>query len=148
VADDPNKAPGAPEDVEAIRLWLVAAFEEMDDEGRLVGDAKFGVYAFFDYDGEPIYVGQTREGLRTRIRRHLTNQRTDAVAMNVLDPFEVLEIAMWPLWELENSSLSAKEQDLSRQCRVHRLSGGPRSLQLRRGAQREERRRGSVRGVA
>jgi hypothetical protein len=110
VADDPNKAPGAPEDVEAIRLWLVAAFEEMDDEGRLVGDAKFGVYAFFDYDGEPIYVGQTREGLRTRIRRHLTNQRTDAVAMNVLDPFEVLEIAMWPLWELENSSLSAKER--------------------------------------
>ena len=28
--------------------------------------------------------------LRVRIRRH-TNQRTDAVAMNVLDPFEVAE---------------------------------------------------------
>ncbi|HTD65624.1 MAG TPA: hypothetical protein VK846_03710 [Candidatus Limnocylindria bacterium] len=25
------------------------------------------------------------------------NQRTDAVAMNVLDPFEVAEIAIWPL---------------------------------------------------
>jgi hypothetical protein len=35
--------------------------------------------------------------LRTRIRRHLTNQRTDAVAMSVLDPFEVLEIEVWPL---------------------------------------------------
>ena len=54
-----------------------------------VGNFKWGVYAFFDYDGEPIYVGQTNERLRTRIRRHLTNQRTDAVAMSVLDPFEV-----------------------------------------------------------
>jgi hypothetical protein len=35
--------------------------------------------------------------LRGRIGRHLTNQRTDAVAMNVLDPFEVAEIEMWPL---------------------------------------------------
>lgn len=35
--------------------------------------------------------------LRTRIRRHLTNQRTDAVAMSVLDPFEVFEIEVWPL---------------------------------------------------
>lgn len=28
--------------------------------------------AFFDYDGEPIYVGQTKESLHTRILRHLT----------------------------------------------------------------------------
>lgn len=62
-----------------------------------VGDYKWGVYAFFDYDGEPIYVGQTNEKLRARIRRHLTNQRSDAVAMSVLDPFEVLEVAVWPL---------------------------------------------------
>ncbi len=66
-------------------------------KGRKVGNFKFGVYAFFDYDGEPIYVGQTNEMLRTRIRRHLTNQRTDAVAMSVLDPFEVFEIEVWPL---------------------------------------------------
>lgn len=62
-----------------------------------LGNYKYGVYAFFDYDGEPIYVGQTNERLRTRIRRHLTNQRTDAVAMKVLDPFEVYEIEVWPL---------------------------------------------------
>jgi hypothetical protein len=67
----------------------------------MVGNARYGVYAFYDYDGEPIYVGQTSERLRVRIRRHLTNQRTDAVAMNVLDPFEVSEIEMWPFWELE-----------------------------------------------
>lgn len=77
------------------------ALNTVDDAGRRVGDARCGVYAFYDYDGEPIYVGQTREKLRTRIRRHLTNQRTDAVAMNVLDPFEVAEIEMYPLWDLE-----------------------------------------------
>ena len=42
-------------------------------------------------------MGQTYESLRQRISRHLTNQRTDAVAMNVLDPFEVAEIEVWPL---------------------------------------------------
>lgn len=62
-----------------------------------VGAVKWGVYAFFDYDGEPIYVGQTRESLGSRIGRHLTNQRTDAVAMSVLDPFEVLTVKVWPL---------------------------------------------------
>ena len=70
------------------------------DNGIPVGDCKYGVYLFYDYDGEPIYVGQTSEGLRIRIRRHLTNQRTDAVAMSVLDPFEVAEIEMWPFWDL------------------------------------------------
>ncbi len=62
-----------------------------------IGNFKWGVYIFYDYDGEPIYVGQTNELLRTRIRRHLTNQRTDAVAMSVLDPFEVFEIEVFPL---------------------------------------------------
>ncbi|MHB8447140.1 MAG: GIY-YIG nuclease family protein [Rudaea sp.] len=68
-----------------------------------VGNYKYGVYAFFDYDLEPIYVGQTNERLRTRIRRHLTNQRTDAVAMKVLDPFEVYKIEVWPLAQYANS---------------------------------------------
>jgi len=67
-----------------------------------IGDYKWGVYAFYDFDDEPIYVGQTNEKLRTRIRRHLTNQRTDAVAMNVLDPFEVCYIEVFPLPELQS----------------------------------------------
>ena len=70
----------------------------------VLGDFRFGVYAFFDYDGEPIYVGKTNEKLRTRIRRHLTNQRTDAVAMKVLDPFEVYEAEVWPLTQYESAS--------------------------------------------
>lgn len=96
--------------MEAIRKQIAAAFATEDSSGRKVGNAKFGVYAFFDYDGEPIYVGRTREGLRKRIGRHLTNQRTDAVAMSVLDPFEVLDIKMWPLWELEEDKTLSKEE--------------------------------------
>ena len=70
--------------------------------GKKIGNAIWGVYAFYDYDGEPIYVGQTYESLQERISRHLTNQRSDAVAMNVLDPFEVADIELWPLWELQH----------------------------------------------
>lgn len=80
---------------------------------RRIGDAQWGVYAFFDYDGEPIYVGQTEERLRTRIRRHLTNQRTDAVAMGVLDPFEVLEVELWPL-DLSRCSAAERKETLAR----------------------------------
>jgi hypothetical protein len=70
-------------------------------QGKPCGNYQYGVYAFYDYDGEPIYVGQTNERLRTRIRRHLTNQRTDAVAMSVLDPLEVYEVEVFPLPEYE-----------------------------------------------
>ena len=86
--------------VREFRKLLNDALNAEDENGRVIGSAKFGVYAFYDYDGEPIYVGQTNEQLRVRVRRHLTNQRTDAVAMRVLDIFEVAELEMWPLWEL------------------------------------------------
>jgi hypothetical protein len=88
---------GLPSDIAAIRKEISAFFNTQDKNGKKIGNYQFGVYAFYDYDGEPIYIGQTYEGLRSRISRHLTNQRTDAVAMNVLDPFEVAEIAIWPL---------------------------------------------------
>lgn len=91
-------------DVQEFRQLLKQALDAKDDLGRKWADAKWGVYAFYDYDGEPIYVGQTNEQLRTRVRRHLTNQRTDAVAMRILDIFEVAEIEMWPLWELQQVS--------------------------------------------
>jgi hypothetical protein len=92
---------GAPKDVEAIRQRIRALLDVPGVNGKKIGTAKWGVYAFYDYDGEPIYVGQTYERLQERISRHLTNQRSDAVAMNVLDPFEVAEIEVWPLWELQ-----------------------------------------------
>jgi GIY-YIG catalytic domain len=96
-----NKPKGAPQDVEAIRQKIRAFLDSPGTNGKKIGCATWGVYAFYDYDGEPIYVGQTYESLQERISRHLTNQRSDAVAMNVLDPFEVADIEVWPLWNLE-----------------------------------------------
>jgi hypothetical protein len=101
------KRAGLPSDVAAIRREIKAFFESFDSHGHRIGSCKWGVYAFYDYDGEPIYIGQTFEGLGSRIGRHLTNQRTDAVAMNVLDPFEVAEICVWPL---DLSELNAEDQ--------------------------------------
>lgn len=94
--DKSHKRLGAPSDVAAIRSEISKFFQQDTPMGKL-GRIKWGVYAFYDYDGEPIYIGQTYEGLASRVGRHLTNQRTDAVAMNVLDPFEVAEICVWPL---------------------------------------------------
>lgn len=86
--------------VREFRRLFDEAKKFKDDQGRKVTSAKWGVYAFYDYDGEPIYVGQTKESLATRLNRHLTNQRTDAVAMRILDVFEVAELEVWPLWDL------------------------------------------------
>lgn len=103
--DDTNFPPFETEDLRAnLAEFLSAPFDDpVAGRPRPVGSFTWGVYAFFDYDGEPIYVGQTKEKISTRIRRHLTNQRTDAVAMSVLDPFEVFEIEVWPLPQFERT---------------------------------------------
>lgn len=100
---------GLPDDVAAIRAEIKNFFATKNAAGKRIGGYKHGVYAFYDYDGEPIYVGQTEEKLSGRISRHLTNQRTDAVAMNVLDPFEVAHIEVWPLDDLVGG-LAKKEK--------------------------------------
>jgi hypothetical protein len=103
--DSVNFPPFETEDLRSnLTSFLDTPFDDPSGETPLVGHYRWGVYAFFDYDLEPIYVGQTNERLRTRIRRHLTNQRTDAVAMSVLDPFEVFEIEVWPLPQFQESS--------------------------------------------
>lgn len=104
--DDTNFPPFETEDLRSnLVKFLATPFDDpIVGKQRAVGSFTWGVYAFFDYDGEPIYVGQTKEKISTRIRRHLTNQRTDAVAMSVLDPFEVFEVQVWPLPQFEKTS--------------------------------------------
>ena len=72
-----------PFETEQLRTHLKNFLDQQVDivggETVRLGSIKWGVYAFYDYDGEPIYVGQTKESLGTRIRRHLTNQRTDSL---------------------------------------------------------------------
>ncbi|WP_336793048.1 GIY-YIG nuclease family protein [Gordonia malaquae] len=113
---NPSKSSTAPSrsalpapDVQRFRSRLGEFLDERDDCGRKWADSQWGVYAFYDFDGEPIYVGQTNEQLRTRVRRHLTNQRTDAVAMRVLDVMEVAEVEIWPLWHLAEQAEGGKE---------------------------------------
>lgn len=124
--DGTNIPPFETEDLRAnLAALLDAPFPDRAGSSLRVGHYKWGVYAFFDYDGEPIYVGQTNEMLRTRIRRHLTNQRTDAVAMSVLDPFEVFEVEVWPLPQFQTTPnkdpearehLDALERLITEQC--------------------------------
>ena len=112
-----NFPPFETEDLRAnLTKFLDTPFEEGSGQTPKVGNYKWGVYAFFDYDGEPIYVGQTNEMLRTRIRRHLTNQRTDAVAMSVLDPFEVLEIEVWPLPQFQETNRAGYQRSPAFGC--------------------------------
>jgi hypothetical protein len=107
-----------PHDVAAIRREIQKFLDSKDAGGLQPCNAKCGVYVFYDYDGEPIYVGQTEEQLRVRIRRHLTNQRTDAVAMNVLDPFEVADVEVYPFYALEKPR--TRESPESYKARVKR----------------------------
>lgn len=103
--DDTNFPPFETEDLRSnLTRFLAQSFDDpVTGRPRMIGGFKWGVYAFFDYDGEPIYVGQTKEKISTRIRRHLTNQRTDAVAMSVLDPFEVFAVEVWPLPQFQRT---------------------------------------------
>jgi hypothetical protein len=84
----------------------------MRESGCRIGSIQHEVYAFYGYFGEPIYVGRTKEGIGIRTRRHLTNQRTDAVAMSVLDPVEVAEVELWP-FDLKGKSKEEIEQTLA-----------------------------------
>lgn len=56
-----------------------------------------GVYALCDLDGVPIYVGQSVDGIRTRVRRHLTSARSDIIANRMIDVWEIAFVWAWPV---------------------------------------------------
>lgn len=64
--------------------------------------ASIGVYALCDLDGVPIYVGQSVDGIRTRVRRHLTSARSDIIANRQIDVWEVAYVWAWPVRETEH----------------------------------------------
>lgn len=93
-----------PFEVASLRAKVSEFFKRSEVIGKTtisIGQIRWAVYAFFDYDAEPIYVGQTKEGVGVRVGRHLTGQRSDAVAKSVLDPFEVRSIHVYPLIEFQ-----------------------------------------------
>ncbi len=99
-------------ETDAVRREIESLLSTKDERGKSIGSAQHGVYVFYDYFEEPLYVGRTKERLGTRVRRHLTNQRTDAVAMSVLDPVEVADVELWP-FDLKGKSKDEIERTLA-----------------------------------
>ena len=58
--DAVNIPPFETEDLRQNLTWFLdSPFDDPAGTKPFVGNYRWGVYAFFDYDGEPIYVGQT-----------------------------------------------------------------------------------------
>jgi GIY-YIG catalytic domain-containing protein len=80
-----------------------------DNQLKLLTDEK-GVYALCDLEGVPIYVGKSTDGIRTRVRRHLTSARSDVIANRLIDVWEVAFVWGWPADN--NDEIAALEHDL------------------------------------
>ncbi len=100
----------SPQDVRDIQEEIKKFYDTEDEQGRKIGNAFCGIYAFYDYEGEPIYVGQTIEKVRGRIGRHLTGRRSDAVGKFVLDPVEVAEVEVWPFFDISPRTTDEKKE--------------------------------------
>lgn len=94
--------------VRGFRELLSVALETPDPESGVKLGRCIGVYAFYDYDDEPIYVGQTAEDFATRVGRHLRGQRSDTLAYRILDPFKVARMELFPAEHLREKP--AKER--------------------------------------
>jgi Uri superfamily endonuclease len=65
---------------------------------------KIGVYVLCDLDGVPIYVGQSVDGIRARVNRHLTSARSDIIANRQIDVWEIAYVKAWPVDRKEDIS--------------------------------------------
>lgn len=115
--NEPDKKPPAKKSmptpfVRGFRELLTDALAQTDPASGKKLNNCIGVYAFYDYDGEPIYVGQTAEDFGTRIGRHLRGQRSDTLAYRILDPFEVADMELYPVDELRHVPAAEKRTRL------------------------------------
>jgi hypothetical protein len=58
---------------------------------------KIGCYVLCDLDQVPIYVGQSVDGIRTRVNRHLTSARSDIIANRQIDVWEIAWVWAYPV---------------------------------------------------
>lgn len=63
---------------------------------------EIGVYALCDLDMVPIYVGQSVDGIRARVQRHLTSARSDIIANRQIDVWEICGVMAWPVPQKSN----------------------------------------------
>ena len=57
---------------------------------------EIGVYVLADLDNIPIYVGQSMDGIRARVSRHLTSARSDIIANRQIDVWEIAYVWAYP----------------------------------------------------
>lgn len=58
---------------------------------------QIGCYALCDLDQVPIYVGQSVDGIRSRVNRHLTSARSDIIANRQIDVWEIAWVWAFPV---------------------------------------------------
>jgi len=80
-----------------IQRYVKGKLEELTNE--------IGVYVLCDLDGVPIYVGQSTDGIRTRVHRHLTSARSDVIANRQLDVWEVAFVRGYPIQNKETIAI-------------------------------------------
>lgn len=59
--------------------------------------SQIGVYVLSDLDNVPVYVGQSTDGIRARVQRHLTSARSDVIANRQIDVWEVAYVWAYPV---------------------------------------------------
>lgn len=58
---------------------------------------EIGCYVLCDLDGVPLYVGQSTDGIRSRVNRHLTSARSDIIANRQIDVWEIAWVWTYPV---------------------------------------------------
>jgi hypothetical protein len=58
---------------------------------------RIGVYVLCDLDQVPLYVGQSVDGIRARVARHLTSARSDIIANRQIDVWEIAWVWAYPV---------------------------------------------------
>lgn len=58
---------------------------------------QIGCYVLCDLDDVPLYVGQSRDGIRARVNRHLTSARSDIIANRQIDVWEIAYVRAYPV---------------------------------------------------
>lgn len=71
---------------------------------------RIGVYVLCDLDNIPIYVGQSKDGIRSRVGRHLTSARSDIIANRQIDVWEIAYVWAYPV--ISNTAINDLEAQL------------------------------------
>src|ERR1700755_3311425 len=58
---------------------------------------EIGCYVLGDLDEVPLYVGQSVDGIRARVNRHLTSARSDIIANRQIDVWEIAWVWAYPV---------------------------------------------------